>query len=352
MRNLKAVLLLTVIAAVSVLTVLYGGVSVAFGSFSPLPEDTLSGETEELSSEQEVSSHPSVQEQTQSEIPTVSSETESTSSAVAAAENHTVSGKIISRFIDPTAASLGYNNIYIKNNTDAAIDIKNELEQGLSFKINKSSEPEVLIVHTHATESFMLEERDYYTTTDYSRTTDETKNMIAVGEIVAAEIKAAGFSVLHDKTLHDYPSYTGSYTVAAKTIKSYLEKYPSIKIVLDIHRDAIGGGGNDKAKVVKEINGKNAAQVMLVMGSQTGNVSGFPNWKQNLRLAMRFHQKLETMYPGLARPLLLKSSKYNQNLTTGSMLLEVGTDANTLDEAKYSAELVGKALSALLSDLR
>ncbi len=352
MRKLKAVLLLTVIAVVSVLTVLYGGVSMAFGEIPTLPESVSSGENTVPPSKEDASLPSASEAQSSSEAPPASSEADSASSAVETVENHTVSGKIISRFIDPTAAGLGYDNIYIKNNTDAAIDIKSELEQGLSVKLNNSSAPEVLIVHTHATESFMAEDRDYYTTADYSRTTDETRNMIAIGEIVAAEIKAAGFAVIHDKTLHDYPSYTGSYTAAAKTIKAYLEKHPSIKIVLDIHRDAIGGGGNDKAKVVKEINGKNAAQVMLVMGSETGGISGFPDWKQNLRLAMRFHQKIETMYPGLARPLLLKSSKYNQNLTTGSMLLEVGTDANTLDEAKYSAELVGKALSALFLDLK
>ncbi|MEE1278302.1 MAG: stage II sporulation protein P, partial [Acutalibacteraceae bacterium] len=173
----------------------------------------------------------------------------------------------------------------------------------------------------------------------------------AIGERVAAELKAAGIGVIHDKTLHDYPSYTGSYTQSAKTIKAYLKKYPSIKVVLDVHRDAVNGDGTDKIKLVSEQGGKKAAQVMLVMGSQTGNVTGFPEWKQNFRLAVRFQQKMETMYKGLARPLYFMSRQYNQTLTTGSMLLEVGTEANSMEEALYSGTLAGKALAATLLEL-
>ena len=107
-----------------------------------------------------------------------------------------------------------------------------------------------------------------------------------------------------------------------------------------------------KAKLVTEIAGKKAAQVMLVMGSQSGAVKDYPNWKENLSLAVKLHQKIEQKYPTLARPILLRSSKYNQNLTTGSLLLEFGTEANTLDEAIYSAELVGDAMVSLLKTIK
>jgi len=196
----------------------------------------------------------------------------------------------------------------------------------------------------------MTEERDFYTASDQARRTDEKLNMVELGNIVADKLNAAGINTIHDKTMHDYPQYNGSYTRAAKTINSHLKKYPSIKIVLDMHRDAIASG-SDKIKVTSNINGKKAAQVMLVMGSQSGSVTNFPNWKENLKLAVRFQQTLEVMYPTLARPLSLTSKNYNESLTNGSMLLEMGTDANTIEEVKYSAELVGNALVSLLNTI-
>ena len=104
-------------------------------------------------------------------------------------------------------------------------------------------------------------------------------------------------------------------------------------------------------KLVTEIDGKKAAQVMIVMGSQSGSVTNFPKWQENLKLALKLQQMIETKYPTLARPLSLMSKSYNQSLTTGSMLIEFGTDANTHEEALYSAELVGNALVSLLNTL-
>jgi len=259
-------------------------------------------------------------------------------------------GKIIDKTISPYSTGLSYNSVYIKNSSGLSVDIKSLLSENLKFKIDKASSPQVLIMHTHTTESLMTEERDFYTASDQARRTDEKLNMVELGNIVADKLNAAGINTIHDKTMHDYPQYNGSYTRAAKTINSHLKKYPSIKIVLDMHRDAIASG-SDKIKVTSNINGKKAAQVMLVMGSQSGSVTNFPNWKENLKLAVRFQQTLEVMYPTLARPLSLTSKNYNESLTNGSMLLEMGTDANTIEEVKYSAELVGNALVSLLNTI-
>ncbi len=342
---MKAILLLTLVAVVSAATVLYATFTVTFYEIPVYDSEVVVSEgiTESTESKSEITS--SVDETVSSVSSTPSSEP-----ATTVQTNGEVSGAIISKHINPASAPLSYSGVYLKNNSGATVDIKTELSTGVSLKVEKSADPQVLIVHTHATESYMLEERDYYTTADASRSTDNAVNMVAIGEIMAQKVKDAGFGVIHDGTLHDYPSYTGSYTASAKTINSYLKKYPSIKIVIDVHRDAVTDGSN-KTKLITDINGKNAAQVMLVMGSETGSVSNFPGWKKNLRLAMLYHQKIETMYPGLARPILLMSKKYNQNLTNGSMLIEIGTDANTLDEAKYSAELVGNSLAELLSSL-
>lgn len=261
-------------------------------------------------------------------------------------------GKIYEQFLSPYSQKLNYSGIYIKNSAGESLNIKSELSSSLELKIKKSKEPEVLIVHTHATESYMNEDRAYYTAQDKPRNEDNNKNVVKVGETFAEVLKKGGISVLHDKTHHDSPSYNQSYSRAKTTINEYLSKYPSIKVVVDIHRDSIAMTGNDKCKPTAEINGKKAAQVMLVVGSQTGTVSGFPDWKQNLRLALRFQQTMEATYPGLARSMLFCSRKYNMNLTKGSMLLEVGTDANTLEEAVYSAELAGNALLSVLNTLK
>jgi len=262
-----------------------------------------------------------------------------------------VKGKIIEKYISPYTASLNYDGVYIKNSTSLDINIKKIMGENVNLKIKKNSEPQVLILHTHTTETFMSEDSAYYTDTFSSRTTDNTKNMAKIGAVVAKKLNDAGIKTIHDTTQHDYPSYSGSYSRAAETICDYIEKYPSIKVVLDLHRDAVSSGESDKVKLVTKINGKKAAQVMLVLGSQSGGVTNFPNWQENFKLAVKIQQKIEKKYPTLARPLSLMSKNYNQSLTNGSVLIEFGTDANTLNEAVYSAELVGDALIELFSEL-
>lgn len=261
-----------------------------------------------------------------------------------------VKGKIITKYISPYSAPKSYNKVYMKNSTDLNVNIKTLLEAPLKFKIQKSGSPQVLIMHTHTTETFMETEENFYTENSKSRTTDNNKNMVKIGDIVAERLNNAGINTLHDATKHDYPEYTGSYGRSAKTVNSYLSKYNDIKIVLDLHRDSVSSG-SDKVKLCTEIEGKKAAQVMLVMGSQSGSIKDHPNWQENLKLAVKLQQTLEQKYPTLARPLSLMSKKYNQSLTTGSLLIEIGTEANTLDEACYSAELVGEALVTLLNSL-
>lgn len=284
------------------------------------------------------------EEKNESENETVSNSEENSSVEVSAKD---VKGKIIEKYISPYNSNLSYDKVYIKNSTGVSVDIKKLLEAPLSFNIEKNNDkPQILIMHTHTTESFMSEGSDYYTSSFSPRSRDNSKNMVKIGEIIAERLNSSGIKTLHDKTQHDYPEYTGSYTRSKKTINSYLNKYPSIKIVLDLHRDSVSTG-DDKTKLTTEINGKKAAQVMLVMGSQTGSVEGHSKWQENLKLAFKLQQCLEQKYPTLARPLMLVSKLYNQNLTTGSLLIEFGTDVNSLDEVCYSAELVAKVLEEM-----
>ncbi len=288
--------------------------------------------------------------QDESESTQTESQPDNTAS-VAVSATGAVQGAVIERFISPYTANTSYNNVYLKNNTNLDINLKEFVNGKLGYTIQKNSEPQVLIVHTHATESYLQHNENYYTDTDLSRTTDNEYNMVALGKIVADKLNAAGITTLHDTTQHDNPSYNESYSRAADTICSYTEKYPSIKIVIDLHRDSIAANDTDKVKVTTEIDGKKAAQIMLVMGSQSGSVTNFPEWRENLKLATKIQQTLEVMYPSLARSIHFMSKNYNESLTTGSVLIEIGTDGNTLDEAKYSAELLSNALIALFNTL-
>ncbi len=287
------------------------------------------------------------EEITQSE----NSSTIDNTASVAVSATGTVQGKVIEKFISPYTANTSYNNVYMKNNTDLDINLKDFVNGKLGFSIEKNGDPQVLILHTHATESYLRHSENYYTDTDLSRTTDNEYNMVALGKIISDKLNEAGIVTLHDATQHDYPSYSESYARAADTICSYTEKYPSIKIVIDLHRDAIAANDTDKVKLTTEVDGKRAAQIMLVMGSQSGSVTNFPNWRENLKLATKLQQTVEVMYPSLARSIHFMSKNYNESLTTGSMLIEIGTDGNTLDEAKYSAELLSNALISLLNTL-
>lgn len=239
-------------------------------------------------------------------------------------------------------AGIQYNNIWVKNsNKSHGIDIPGELQKQPAVKIVKNAGPQVLIYHTHTTEAFAGE----------TRSRDNSKNMVAVGERIAAELRAAGINTLHDTTCHDYPSYNGSYNRSKETIQNNLKKYPSIQVTLDVHRDAMGTAGGTRIKPTAVVSGKKAAQVMIISGCDDDGTLGFPNWEYNLRLAVRIQKSMADLYPGLGRPLNFCTRKYNENLTKGSLLVEFGTEVNTLDEATYSGELFGKALAAVLNKL-
>lgn len=273
-----------------------------------------------------------------------SQSTSSLSSEIPAASSGQALGAIKKTFFSPAAAGLNLNNVQINNKTNTSINILELLKAEIPFKIETGA-PQVLILHTHTTESYMPYNRDYYTATDLSHSNDETKNMVAIGTVFERKLNAAGIKTIHSKVVHDYPSYSGSYDKSAETINAVLKEHKSIKVVLDLHRDSISDGSGGKIKPVVEIGGKNAAQVMLVMGNN------FDSWKNNFSLAARFHQTMQVMYPGLARPISLYNKKYNQNLSNGAMLIEIGTDANTLDEALYGAQLAANALVCLLNTL-
>ena len=209
-------------------------------------------------------------------------------------------------------------------------------------------EPQILILHTHGSEAYTpVPGTEVVWSGDY-RTTDTRYNVVKVGDEMAAAFGEAGISVLHDRTLYDYPSYSGAYDRALAAIQSYLAQYPSIRFILDVHRDAIEDGQGNQYKVVSPIEGVGtAAQMTLVVGSDGSGLT-HPDWMENLRLAVALQQDILTEYPTLMRPLLLRNSRYNQHATTGSLLVEVGAAGNAPEEAALAGRLFAQRMTEVL----
>ncbi|WP_051536501.1 stage II sporulation protein P [Ruminococcus flavefaciens] len=219
-----------------------------------------------------------------------------------------------------------------------------------NFTVEDTDEPLVLLYHTHTTESFEPFVREHYDSSFNYRTTDPTKNVVMVGDAIQAELEAQGIGVIHAVEVHDYPSYNGSYGRSRETITPILEKYPSIKVVLDIHRDAISGEGYAYQPFV-EVDGREAAQIMIISGCDDGTL-GMPDCMQNFHFACALQQKLERDHEGFTRPILFDYRHYNQDLTNGSLLIEVGSHGNTLEQVQYAGQLFGRSLGELLNSMK
>ena len=205
-------------------------------------------------------------------------------------------------------------------------DIGALMEQPLNWDLT-GDQPTVLILHTHSTESYTRQGEAYTETSSY-RTLDDNFNMLSIG-IVAVQ----------DTSLHDYPSYNGSYADARKSIKKLLEEYPTIQMVLDLHRDASGGAS--QMRTLAHVDGSDSAQLMIVVGTN------YDTWEENLSLALKLHAQLETACPGITRPLQLRGQRFNEDLSPGGLLIEVGAAGNSHDEALTAAGELAKAIIAL-----
>ncbi len=239
-----------------------------------------------------------------------------------------------------------YENFYVKNNTWYDLNIGSQLKSKLGFNFEKTKDVQVLIYHTHTSESYLDCDVGYYYSDFYPRTSDKRYNVTRVGEAIANSLRKEGIGVIHDTTSHD-DTYNGSYDRSVQTVKSYLKKYPKIKVTLDIHRDSIGAD-DYKVKPTFTYNGKKAAQVMIMTGYDPDGEYGFPDWEYNLRFALRLQKSCEDNFSGMTRPMDFGEFVYNMNVNTGSLLIEVGTDSNTLSEAEYSGKLLGKAIAKVL----
>ena len=239
----------------------------------------------------------------------------------------------------------------MNNRTGFAVDPAELLTAGPTLRLAQDG-PQVLIIHTHSSEAYTPDELDRYEASDPYRTEDKAYSVIRVGDALTEALEGCGLTVLHDREIYDYPSYTGSYNRSGAAVERILAEQPTIRVVIDLHRDALGSGGV-VYKTRAELEGRSSAQVMMVVGTGENGLS-HPNWRGNLSLALYLQRAVESRYPTLTRPIELVPERYNQHLAPGMLILEVGSNGNTLREAITAAELFGEtagpALAALIAD--
>lgn len=258
-------------------------------------------------------------------------------------------GKVVERTLSNMNEQVSFQNVKVQNRTDKKIDIKKILGEGANLTIEDVSKPSVLIYHTHTHECYVSLDNGTYMKGETTQSADPKQNVIRVGDAICEQLEQAGFRVIHDTEIHD-DDYNNAYDHSGKTIDKFLKKYPSIQVTIDIHRDSIGVEGDKKARtsVVKEIGGKKAAQIMIITGCEENGIQGFPHWYDNLHFALGLQKRFSDDYPGLARPLYFADRKYDMYKTENSVLIEIGSDGNTLEQAVYSGKMVGKTLGKYL----
>lgn len=245
--------------------------------------------------------------------------------------------------------AIGTEKILIKNETEYSVSATELLNEEIGLDMSRQG-PKILIIHTHGSESYTPEEKEFYTEGTGDRNTDTEFNVVKVGDEMTKVFEKAGIEVIHDRTMHDIPSYNGSYQSSLGSIESYTAKYPSIQVVLDIHRDAIVYGDKTKAKVVTKIGGKSTAQLMFVVGTNAGGLT-HDNWRENLKLAVKLQSAINKKYPSLMRGINLRRERFNGHTTKGSLIIEVGTSGNTLSEAVRGASLAAEVIADFLNGI-
>ena len=239
--------------------------------------------------------------------------------------------------------------IVLTNTTTLPIDIEALLNAPLDISLTPG-EPSVLIIHTHTSEAFTPSDGLTYIPSDPYRTEDQTRNITRVGEEIAAELTRRGIGVIHDRQSYDFPSFAGSYSRAYRSIRYYLEKYPSIKLVLDVHRDSITAPDGSQLRTIAQIGDVTSSQVMLVVGTDYAGLS-HPHWRENMSLALRLQYEMNTLFPSLTRPVFISEFRFNQHATTGSLIIEVGSAGNSLTESLIAARYFAEAAANVILSL-
>lgn len=249
-----------------------------------------------------------------------------------------------------TGADAGYAQIRYGSDCAYRPELEKLLLQPIGWNLGQSG-PAVLILHSHGSESYSRQPGQNYDETSEYRTLDKTYNMVAVGDALAKRLEDAGIGVIHDRSLHDYPSYNSAYNNARTAISGYLKQYPSIRLVLDLHRDAMLNSDGSQFTATTMVGSQRTAQVMMVVGTDATGLY-HPRWQENLSLALKLQVLLEKKTPGITRPTLLRAQRFNQDLCPGGLIVEVGAAGSTLQEALGAVPLLADGIVTLLGDIR
>lgn len=237
-----------------------------------------------------------------------------------------------------------HDKIVIHNYTSYKINMEQLLKEPFNIKFDKKG-PKVLIYQTHTSESYVLKEKDLGKKGVDIYNKDPRYNVVRVGEELSRNLEKYGIDVLHNGTVHD-SNHPAAYGASLKTLQKYVKGHPSLKIMFDIHRDGLGNG--QKLRAVTKVKGKNAAQIMFVVGTN-GNGLPHPEWKENLKFAIQLQQVLNDKYPGLARPIWISKNRYNQQITNNSLIIEIGGDGNLLSECLESTKYLAEAVNIVVN---
>jgi len=235
----------------------------------------------------------------------------------------------------------------LMNRTSYSVEPEAYLKKAFPIDPQEEDGPLVLLVHTHGTEAYLPDGVDYYLPDEDFRSRDPGETVVAVGDVIAEALELLGIGVIHDTSMHDADSFNDAYTHSAAAVKTYLKKYPTIRYVIDVHRDSIFGANDVCGKTLTTVDGLGTAQLMLVVGTDESGAS-HPDWQKNFTVATYLQETINNLYPTLARPLNLREHGFNQWLSTGSLILEVGSCGNTLSEAKQAGAFFAYAFAELL----
>lgn len=234
-----------------------------------------------------------------------------------------------------------YNNVKIKNESKYPLT-----EEMMTPNVDLDNKKDIIIYHTHTCESYTPTEANNYVASGNFRTIDLNYSVARVGTELSNELTNLGFNVNHNTTYHDYPAYTGSYTRGLSTIQSILSNSNNAQFIIDLHRDALGNNSGYAPAV--QIGEDVVAQVMFVIGSDGGGLE-HPNWINNFKLAIKIQEKANEMYPGLFKPIILRDSRYNQHVSKGACIIEVGATGNTLEQCNCSMKYLARVIKEVMS---
>lgn len=260
--------------------------------------------------------------------------------------NTEIPDNIVTQVVEENNIKPTYTNSY------ESVEVKNKSGYELTADmlvpdVSLENKKDIVIFHTHTCESYTPTDNFNYEMTGNYRTTDLNYSVARVGTELRGLLEHRGYNVIHNTILHDYPAYSGSYGRSLDTVSNIL-KDNSAQMLIDLHRDAVGNG-SEYGPTVK-INDEVVAQLMIVIGTDAGGLE-HPNWRENLKFAIKLQAKANEMYPGLFRPINLSTARYNQNLSKGAMIIEVGATGNTMEQSLGSMKYLASVIDEVMKEM-